>query len=707
MSFRRKLVLVFALISLAIGGSAVHVGTRLALSGQDIARMQGLSDIVDGRAVSFLVAVKTIETDIAQIQNLFATIAATRTTQGDVRQKAERFARGTEADLARARDLAAGLDLPAVIPLIDALAAEFPPYWQTGVQMAGAYIDGRKDEGDRVMTDFERRAERLKAATDPVVRMAVAGTSERLHELDRLAAAVRAGNGAMIAFLSLGMGVAACLVAGGIVYLFRLITRSFAALEHDIDQIRCKNGLSGMRLSPARPDEFGRIAGMLQEIVINRDQIQVMAEEQGKMHELAERDRYTVQRAMLRSLVEAAMLGNDAMIQLLRMKREVDLSSSEIQGMAREVAEMRGQIEAISTDSSQAANEADSAGRAAGQGLSASGETSDAFARIVDSVAETAAQVRELTETSRQIGQIITDIDAVASQTNLLALNATIEAARAGDAGKGFAVVANEVKILANQTSRATEDIRGRIAHLQDEMKDIVRTMEASSSRVAAGQEMIEDLGRRLHDIAAQVGGVSGRMSTISGLLGTQSGTAADLARSTHQVAQIATANDRELDEVLAGMTRMSEHMDHQVGSFVTSGMGTLLVEVAKNDHMAFKRRVVDGMLGRSDLTAGKVADHHRCRLGKWYDAVTDPVTLASPAFQAIAQTHAAFHAHAKSALELAAAGQVDAAFAEVDRMSDESHTVVACLHTLSDELHSREIARWDRIDTGKSGELF
>jgi methyl-accepting chemotaxis protein len=133
----------------------------------------------------------------------------------------------------------------------------------------------------------------------------------------------------------------------------------------------------------------------------------------------------------------------------------------------------------------------------------------------------TSETIAQLGESSLEIGQVIKVINTIAEQTNLLALNATIEAARAGEAGKGFAVVATEVKELANQTSKATEDIAARIQAIQTDSQGAVE---------ANGR--ITEIITRISDIA----------TTIASAVEEQSATTSDIGRNVSEAA-IGTAN--------------------------------------------------------------------------------------------------------------------------------------------------------------------
>jgi methyl-accepting chemotaxis protein len=173
-------------------------------------------------------------------------------------------------------------------------------------------------------------------------------------------------------------------------------------------------------------------------------------------------------------------------------------------------------------------------------------------ARIATGAVSTAhttnATITKLGESSQEIGNVIKLITSIAQQTNLLALNATIEAARAGEAGKGFAVVANEVKELAKETTKATEDISQKIAAIQGDtqgavsaikqISDVINQINDISSTIASAVEeqtaTTNEMGRNISEaakgsteIAQNITGVAtAAQSTSTGATQTQTSSA-------------------------------------------------------------------------------------------------------------------------------------------------------------------------------------
>ena len=167
--------------------------------------------------------------------------------------------------------------------------------------------------------------------------------------------------------------------------------------------------------------------------------------------------------------------------------------------------------------------------------------------RAVELSAATRATVARLGESSGRISSVIDAIVAITEDTNILALNATIEAARAGEAGKGFAVVANEVKELAKQTASATEDIRSRVAQIQQdtdasvraiaEVAEVIETISESQVVIASAVEQQRATAR---EMALQVGEVAQAAHEISGSIGGVADAAQVTARGAAETQQAA-----------------------------------------------------------------------------------------------------------------------------------------------------------------------
>ncbi len=412
----------------------------------------------------------------------------------------------------------------------------------------------------------------------------------------------------------------------------------------------------------------------------------------------------------LRSLAETVVKVNATSFRLARLvgnAKEAKLGSQTISSAASQLV---ASVEQISVSSESAANEANESNQTAQEGHTAINEATKAIQNMLTAVHETHEGIEVLSEASSEIGQILTAIEDIADQTNLLALNATIEAARAGEAGKGFAVVASEVKSLASQTSKSTEDIARKIAALNSGMEKIRSTMISSQSAVSEGETAVASARETMDQISGQVGGVYEKMLDISNILQEQKGATNEIAQSIVNVANLSAQNEELIEEMADSYQTTNDEFMSSAQNWFNEGSDQALCEMAKIDHVLFKKRVLDTVMDRGDWKSDEVPDHHSCRLGKWYDALTNSKLVNHPSYKALVEPHMIVHAAGKQALVNHAANDFDATIAEVDRMNEASLDVVRLLGELSESLDAEQEAenqrQFDRLTTRMSAKL-
>ncbi len=222
-----------------------------------------------------------------------------------------------------------------------------------------------------------------------------------------------------------------------------------------------------------------------------------------------------------------------------QMAQGMGEQNQQVTQISAAIEEMSASVIEVARKSAEAANSAQDSGKLASDGGQVVTETITGMSAISEAVTASAASVSELGKRGEQIGQIIEVINDIADQTNLLALNAAIEAARAGEHGRGFAVVADEVRKLADRTTKATEEIAGSITAIQTETNQAVERMNAGTEQVQVGVEKATQAGQSLEQIVAGANEVSSMIQSIAAAAEEQSAASEQVSRGVQSVSAV------------------------------------------------------------------------------------------------------------------------------------------------------------------------
>jgi methyl-accepting chemotaxis protein len=367
--------------------------------------------------------------------------------------------------------------------------------------------------------------------------------------------------------MAIAAGIAALLALVATAFLVRRVTKPLKAVAETLTVLA--EGRTDVEVRYAdRHDEIGVIARTIDIFKTNRiERRQLEAERSSAEKSASER-----RKAELNQFVEDFRGKISGIIeQVMSSSGRFEKDAQKLSLTAHTTAELSGQSAGTSRQASEHVRSAATASNELSQSIVEISrrvqDSNNVAAEAVKQATATDERMAELSAAGDRIGDVVKLITSIAEQTNLLALNATIEAARAGDAGRGFAVVAQEVKTLAGQTAKATDEISSHIVNMQrateesvDAIKAIGLTIERISGITGAISSAVEHQGEATQSIANGVQAAAG--GTV------------DVAENVERVAQGASETETTSSQMLQSAKALSEvsvHLRDEVEKFLDS----------------------------------------------------------------------------------------------------------------------------------------
>jgi methyl-accepting chemotaxis protein len=447
------------------------------------------------------------------------------------------------------------LDLPAEArKSLDDLGPVLPPYIASAKKMVDlAFTDNyAAQQGfEDFMKTFETLEEKMGATGDAIQQSA-----------DTIQAAVNSKTQMIFTLLALVIAVSVIAVIGVLTLTARSVVRPVKAMTAAMGSLAAGD-LSTEIPGRDRKDEIGAMAGALEVLKENSVRAQQLSTEQGEVHETQRRRAEALEQLCREFDAEMAKNLSDVGQSLQTMQNAVS-------SMARSAEETAGEASHANEASAQTAS-------SVGSVASATDELSSTITEITRQVAQsnqiageaanqarqTNEQIKGLATAAEKVGAIVQLINEIASQTNLLALNATIEAARAGEAGKGFAVVASEVKNLASQTAKATDEIASHVGAIQSEtqrsvsaIQSVAAIIEQINQITSSVASAVEQQGGVTQEIVKSVDQASGGTREVTESINTVVGAAGESRNAAARLTEVTGALSTQSQSLRAGVER-------------------------------------------------------------------------------------------------------------------------------------------------------
>jgi methyl-accepting chemotaxis protein len=302
---------------------------------------------------------------------------------------------------------------------------------------------------------------------------------------------------------------------------------------------------------------------------------------------------------------------------------EIDSSAQKVISVATATEEMSATAKEIAKNAAMAADEAAGTVEKTKEGGIALDELILRMKQVEEAVQVMGKSINQFVTRTQTITGLTDKVKEIAAQTNLLSLNAAIEAARAGEHGRGFAVVADEVRTLAEKSAQAAKEIETVTSDIGSQSKDVELKVYEGLNHLKNSQESLSVVLNVMSVAEIAAAKTNEQVTQIAASAEEQSHVATEMSDNLSNLTSNMDELQKLFNEMGGSFDKVISNISKSMSIFAEWKFDCMLLNIAKSDHLLWITRAM-GVLSKKEgsLKSSELADHHQCRLGKWYDTI-------------------------------------------------------------------------------------
>ncbi|WP_034771616.1 methyl-accepting chemotaxis protein [Caldibacillus thermoamylovorans] len=371
----------------------------------------------------------------------------------------------------------------------------------------------------------------------------------------------------------------------------------------------------------------------------------------------------------------------------------MDRQKEESYSVSAATEEMSSSIQEVADNSVKVAEGTEQAVQSADQSKVVIDGALDDISQVGQVYRQVIEQVNQLGHEIKQTQAVVKIIREIADQTNLLALNAGIEAARAGEQGRGFAVVASEVRKLAEHTKEQITQITSNMDSLRKVSTDVIQQIKHTGELVERTVTEAQHTRDVITQIISRMKEISQATSHIAAMTEEQAAVVTEIADRNTVIYDHSSQTQEVAKDTAKIIYDLSMKMDQYRLSFfdINVKLSSIdMIRVAKTDHLLWKWKIYNMLLGIQTIDPEQISSHEACRLGKWYYGDLPPFVKENSAYKELEEPHKDVHRFAKIAAEEYAKGNIHGTEQALQQLEQASNKVIHLLSKLESVLSSK-----------------